>query len=67
MLTNYHPISLLSIFHKILEKLMCSRLRNFLKAKYDFQFGFRSNHSTSLALLEVIDNIYYHLDKEMNL
>jgi hypothetical protein len=66
LLTNYRPISLLSIFHKILEKLMCYRLRSFLNAKhvlYDYQFGFRPNHSTSLALIEVIDNIYYHLDR----
>jgi hypothetical protein len=31
---------------------------------YDFQFGFRANHSTSLALVEVIDNIYNHLDNK---
>jgi hypothetical protein len=30
---------------------------------YDNQFGFRPNHSTSLALIEVIDSIYYHLDR----
>jgi hypothetical protein len=29
LLTNYRPISLLSIFTKILEKLMCSRVRRF--------------------------------------
>jgi len=28
---------------------------------YNYQFGFRRNHSTTLALLEVIDNI--HVDK----
>jgi hypothetical protein len=50
----------------MVEKLMCSRLRSFLNAKhilYDYQFGFYPNHSTSLALLEVIYNIYYHLDR----
>ena len=67
VITNYRPISLLSVFHKILEKLMCSRLNSFLKVNrilYDYQFGFRSNHSTVLALIEVIDNIYYHLDNK---
>ena len=29
VITNYRPISLLSVFHKILEKLMCSRLNSF--------------------------------------
>jgi len=28
----------------------------------DHQFGFRKNHSTSLALIDVIDEIYQHLD-----
>ena len=30
---------------------------------YEFQFGFRKHYSTILALIEVIDNIYYHLDQ----
>jgi hypothetical protein len=45
---------------------MCCRLRIFLNAThilYDYLFGFQPNHSTSLARIEVIDNIYYHLDK----
>ena len=63
---NYRPISLLTVFDKILEKLMCKRLCNFLELHhtlYDFQFGFRKHHSTVLALMEVKDNIYEHLDK----
>ena len=45
---------------------MCKRLCNFLELHhklYDFQFGFRKHHSTVLALIEVLDNIYEHLDK----
>ena len=63
---NYRPISLLTVFDKILEKLMCKRLCNFLELHhilYDFQFGFRKHHSTALALMEVLDNIYEQLDK----
>ena len=29
---------------------------------YDFQFGFRRKCSTTLALIDVIDSIYDHLD-----
>ena len=63
---NYRPISLLSIFNKILEKLIHRRLSNFLLKNnilYKHQFGFRKNHSTSLALLEIVDTCYKHLDQ----
>jgi Reverse transcriptase (RNA-dependent DNA polymerase) len=58
-------ISLLSIFDKLLEKLKYFRLYNQLqqhKLLYEYQFGFRVNYSTSLALIEVLDKIYDHLD-----
>jgi hypothetical protein len=32
------------------------------KVLYDYQFGFRKNYSTGLALLEVTDSIYQSLD-----
>ena len=57
---NYRPISLLSILNKVFEKLMYSRLYKFLtkhKILYSYQFGFHENHSTSLALIEIVDNI----------
>jgi len=63
---NYRPISLLSIFDKIMEKLMYNRLYSYLNNKkffYNYQFGFRKNYSTTLALIEVIDSIYSHIDK----
>ena len=62
---NYRPISLLSIFDKLLEKLMYNRLSKHLnrhKLLYEYQFGFRANYSTSLALIEVLDRIYDGLD-----
>jgi len=63
---NYRPISLLSIFNKLLEKLMCRRLLSYLSKEhilYKFQFGFRKNHSTILAIIEIVDNIRSELDK----
>ena len=53
LLDNYRPISTLPIFSKIFEKLIYSRIYDFLVAKnvlYEKQFGFRRNHSTSHAI-----------------
>ena len=50
---NYRPVSVLSIFSKIFEKIIYSRLYSFLTTMnviYDNQFGFRNNHSTSNAI-----------------
>ena len=58
-LSNYRPISLLSVFHKLLEKLMYNRLINFLENHdilFDKQFGFRSKHNTDHAILSKIQN-----------
>ena len=66
--TNYRPISLLSIFDKLLEKLMFSRLISYLEGNnilYNYQFGFRKNHSTSSALIDVVDKIYENLDASL--
>ena len=64
--SNYRPISLLSVFDKLFEKIVCRKTVSFLernKVIYDYQFGFRKNHSTTLALLEVTDKIYKLLDE----
>ena len=45
---------------------MYNRLYSFLQTNnilYQYQFGFRENHSTTLALLDVVDQINAHLDK----
>ena len=57
---NYRPISLLSIFDKIIEKLVHKRLYNFLEQNnilYHNQFGFRKNNSTTYALLQITEKI----------
>ena len=61
---NYRPISLLSALNKILEKLIYKRLMKFIDKNnilYKYQFGFRRTHSTTLALIDVIDNIRKNL------
>ena len=45
--SNYRPISLLPSLSKIFEKLMYNKN----------QFGFRNNHSTHMALLDMLENI----------
>ena len=62
---NYRPISLLPQFSKIVEKLFNARLDAFIE-KHDTltssQYGFRSSMSTSLALLELTEEITSALD-----
>ena len=57
---NYRPISLLSIFSKIMEKVIASRLTSFLTINEIIcpnQFGFRAGFSTSHALLSITECI----------
>ena len=59
-LSNYHPISLLSIFNKPIEKLMYKRLIKFFEKNnmlFHKQFGFRSGYSTDHAILCITDKI----------
>ena len=54
------PISLLSNIGKITEKLIQLRLNLFLETRncyYPFQFGFKSNFSTTNALMSIVANI----------
>ena len=64
-LNNFRPISLLSIFDKIIEKLMHKRLCQFLEHNilFENQFGFRKNNSTSYALMEITEQIKESIDK----
>ena len=65
-LTNYRPISLLSIFDKLLEKLMCNRILDFLGGKqilFDKQFGFRAKYSNDYAILSIVDKIQRAIDE----
>ena len=65
LFNNYRPVSVLSIFSKLLERVMYNRLLNFPN-KYNIlsinQFGFRKNHSTSLALIHLYDKISTAID-----
>ena len=57
---NYRPISLLSIFSKIFEKLVHKQLNDFLMLNsvfYESQFGFQKGRSTTHSLIEIVENI----------
>ena len=58
--SNYRPVSILPIFSKLLERLMYNRILKFINKHnilYKYQFGFRANYSTNMALIVLIDNI----------
>ena len=63
---NYRPISTLSSFSKVLEKLIYNQLYNFLEKYsilYKYQFGFRKGYSTEQAILEITDSLKKAMEK----
>ncbi|KAL1448087.1 hypothetical protein WDU94_015636 [Cyamophila willieti] len=66
LLPNYRPISLLTTFSKILEKLVQHRLDKYLKIHdilSDRQYGFRTGIGTEDALIDLSTYLYDNLDK----
>ena len=64
---NYRPISVLSAASKLLERLMANRTLNFLNSFdffYIFQCRFRKNHSTKIAVTELINFMYWEIEKK---
>ena len=64
-IANYRPISVLSVFSKISEKVMCVRLNKYLLDKsilHPNQYGFREKLSTAMALLKLTDDISRSID-----
>ncbi len=65
-LGNYRPISLLSNFNQIFEKLMYKRLKSFFdknKILYHKRNGFQVKHSTQHAIIDIINNIHNNMGK----
>ena len=66
-LTSYRPISLLTSFSKIFEKLIHTRLNKHIilhKILAKEQFRFRSNTSTEKAIFQLINKILKALDNK---
>ena len=64
-INNYRPISILSSINKIYEKILYTRLIKYIdkfQLLYKYQYGFRKNHSTDHALIELIDQIRFSID-----
>ena len=58
--TNYRPISLLSVFSKIFEKIVHEQVYTFLIKEaviYESQFGFQKGRSTLHSLIEIVEKI----------
>ena len=64
--SNYRPISLLTSLSKILENLVYKRTLSFFNDHKVFnksQFGFRENHSTTHAILSLINKVATAIDR----
>ena len=64
---NYRPISLLSAINKIIEKVLYKRLYEFFEKFniiFRYQFGFRQDYSTTMALIEITDLIRQQIENK---
>lgn len=68
-LSDFRPISILPTLSKVLEKIVSEQLDSYLSEKRilpTIQSGFRANHSTTTALLNVTDDIFRANDEGKN-
>ena len=62
---NYRPISVLPYFSKIYERVIYNHLMQYINSNdilYDKQFGFRKGHSTSHAIITLVEKVSKALD-----
>ena len=67
VLSNYRPISILSFFAKVFEKLLYKYLLDFLDSNnvlYKHQFGFREKHCTQQAIVSLVEKITQSWDTD---
>ena len=67
--SNYRPISLLTTISKLLEKIVCTRVYNFLNTTGQInptQYGFRANHSCDNAVNHLVGKVVKNLEKKID-
>ena len=66
LIVNYRPVSILPSFSKFFERVIYNRLLNYID-KHEIlcnsQYGFRKQHSTTLALIDMYDKISSSIDQ----
>ena len=66
---NYRPVSVLQCISKIFERIVYNRSYDFLSKNdilYKKQYGFRSNHSTYMAVIDFVNDVSKAIDDGMN-
>ena len=66
--TNFRPISTLSAFTQIFEKLVCKQLISYfekLDILFEYQFGFRKGRSTAQAITEITVTLRKAIDNNL--
>lgn len=66
LFTNYRPISILPVISKVLERILHNQLTDFIERNnilYEYQFGFRKQHSTYMPLSLIHDLITSNISK----
>ena len=69
LIKNYRPISLLTSFSKLLEKLMYNKVIDFLNVNnvlYEHQYGFRAKHSTIHPIIHLLNHCAHATNKSTN-
>ena len=64
-ITNYRPISVLSFFSKVIERVMYNHITDFidsLNVLYKYKSGFRHKHSTQQAIIALVNKITSSFD-----
>ena len=67
-INNYRPILLMSVFSKIIEKIVHQRLYLFLRENYIIyksQFCFQKNKSTIHSLIQIVEKIRNVIENKM--